>query len=167
MKLLLSYLKNYKKIVLLALLLAAVNQCFSLMDPVIAGKMLDRFGVHIADYQGDPTKNFYKDIMMLLLAAVGVAMVSRIAKNFQDYFVNVVVQRVGADMYNDGIRHSLELPYQVFEAADGQVVLAIGNDHQFAKFCEASGCVLHQDARFRKNADRVRHREVIVPLLAK
>jgi ATP-binding cassette subfamily B protein len=52
---------------------------------------------------------------LLLLAAVGVAFVSRVAKNFQDYFVNVIVQRVGAQMYSDGIRHSLDLPYQVFE----------------------------------------------------
>jgi len=51
----------------------------------------------------------------LLLAAVGVAFVSRVAKNFQDYFVNVIVQRLGAKMYSDGIRHSLDLPYQVFE----------------------------------------------------
>ena len=115
MKLLLSYLKNYKKYVLLALLLAAVNQCFSLMDPLIAGIMMDRFGVHIADYRNDPTKDFFNDIMWLLFASMGVAMVSRIAKNFQDYFVNVVVQRSGAQMYTDGIRHSLELPYQGFE----------------------------------------------------
>lgn len=115
MKLLISYLKKYKKLVLLALLLAAINQCFSLMDPLIAGKMMDRFGVHISDYRNDPTKNFFGDIILLLLASIGVAMVSRIAKNFQDYFVNVVVQRVGADMYTDGLAHSLDLPYQVFE----------------------------------------------------
>ncbi len=115
MKLLISYLKKYKKLVLLALLLAAINQCFSLMDPLIAGKMMDRFGVHISDYRNDPTRNFFGDIVLLLLASIGVAMVSRIAKNFQDYFVNVVVQRVGADMYTDGLAHSLDLPYQVFE----------------------------------------------------
>lgn len=115
MKLLLSYLSHYKKYVGLALLLAAVNQIFSLMDPLIAGKMMDRFGVHVSDYRNDPSKDFFGDIMMLLLASIGVAMVSRIAKNFQDYFVNVVVQKSGARMYTDGIRHSLELPYQVFE----------------------------------------------------
>jgi ATP-binding cassette, subfamily B, bacterial len=115
MKLLLNYLKNYKKFVFLALLLAAVNQSFSLMDPVIFGKMLDRFGVHVSDYQNDASKKFYQDVIILLCASMGVAMVSRIAKNFQDYFVSVVVQRSGADMYTDGIRHSLELPYQVFE----------------------------------------------------
>jgi ATP-binding cassette subfamily B protein len=47
--------------------------------------------------------------------AVGVAFVSRVAKNFQDYFVNVITQRVGADLYSDGIRHSLALPFQTFE----------------------------------------------------
>src|SRR3954464_1131239 len=46
---------------------------------------------------------------------VGVAFVSRVAKNFQDYFVNVITQRVGADLYSDGIRHSLALPFQTFE----------------------------------------------------
>ncbi len=115
MKLLLSYVRNFKGIVALALLLAAVNQCFSLMDPLIAGIMMDRFGVHISDYQNDTTRNFIGDISLLLLASMGVSMVSRIAKNFQDYFTSVIVQRTGAQMYTDGIRHSLELPYQVFE----------------------------------------------------
>jgi len=54
-------------------------------------------------------------VTLLLLAAVGVAFVSRVAKNFQDYFVNVVTQRLGARLYSDGIRHSIELPYQLFE----------------------------------------------------
>src|SRR5437763_12430942 len=53
--------------------------------------------------------------MWFLLASMGVAMVSRVAKNSQDYFTSVIVQRSGANMYTDGIRHSLELPYQVFE----------------------------------------------------
>jgi ATP-binding cassette subfamily B protein len=46
---------------------------------------------------------------------MGVAMISRIAKNFQDYYVNVIVQRLGAQIYADGLKHSLELPYTVFE----------------------------------------------------
>jgi crotonobetainyl-CoA:carnitine CoA-transferase CaiB-like acyl-CoA transferase len=65
-----------------------------------------------------------------------------------------------------GNAHANIVPYQVFDAADGQLVLAIGNDTQFAKFCAAAGCSLHQDARFRKNADRVRHRDAVVPLIA-
>ena len=43
------------------------------------------------------------------------AFVSRVAKNFQDYYINVITQRLGAQLYSDGIRHSLELPYSVFE----------------------------------------------------
>jgi crotonobetainyl-CoA:carnitine CoA-transferase CaiB-like acyl-CoA transferase len=65
-----------------------------------------------------------------------------------------------------GNAHANIVPYQVFDAADGQLVLAVGNDTQFEKFCEVAGCPLHQDARFRKNADRVRHRDVVVPLIA-
>lgn len=52
---------------------------------------------------------------MLILAAMGAAFVSRVAKNFQDYYVNSITQRLGAQIYADGLQHSLELPYQVFE----------------------------------------------------
>ena len=114
MKILFNYIKKHWPLVILALLLAAVNQCFSLMDPLIAGKMLDRFGMNSSSYNKD-FGLFFNDIVWFLLASVGVALVSRIAKNFQDYFVNVIVQRTGAEMYSDGIKHSLELPYQVFE----------------------------------------------------
>lgn len=114
MKILLKYIKKHWPLVILALLLAAVNQCFSLMDPLIAGKMLDKFGMNAKSYSGNFSL-FTRDIIWFLLASVGVALVSRVAKNFQDYFVNVIVQRTGAEMYSDGIKHSLELPYQVFE----------------------------------------------------
>ena len=43
------------------------------------------------------------------------AFVSRVAKNFQDYYINVITQRIGAQLYSDGIQHSLKLPYSVFE----------------------------------------------------
>jgi ATP-binding cassette subfamily B protein len=58
---------------------------------------------------------FVRGVSLLLAAAVGVALVSRIAKNFQDYFVNVITQKVGARIYTDGVRHSLDLPYSLFE----------------------------------------------------
>jgi ATP-binding cassette subfamily B protein len=112
MKLLLSYLRNYRGLVALALLLAAVNQLFSLMDPLIFRYVIDRYALRFEDYT---TKQFFGGVSLLLLAAVGVAFVSRVAKNFQDYYINVVTQRLGAQLYSDGIRHSLALPYQVFE----------------------------------------------------
>jgi crotonobetainyl-CoA:carnitine CoA-transferase CaiB-like acyl-CoA transferase len=66
-----------------------------------------------------------------------------------------------------GNAHQNIVPYQVFEVADGHMILAVGNDGQFAKFCEVAGCAeLARDPRFAKNADRVRHRELLVPLLA-
>ncbi len=114
MKILLSYLKNYKAVVLLALLLAAINQCFSMLDPYIYGKILNRFGVGHETYKGD-TARFIHDIIPYLLGVISVAMVSRVAKNFQDYFTSVIIQRTGAELYQDGIKRSLDLPFQEFE----------------------------------------------------
>jgi ATP-binding cassette, subfamily B, bacterial len=112
MKLLVAYLRPYWKLVLLALLLAAVNQVFSLLDPLIFRHVIDQYATRFDHYT---TARFIRGVSLLLLAAVGVAFVSRVAKNFQDYFVNVVTQRMGAQLYSDGIRHSLDLPYQLFE----------------------------------------------------
>jgi ATP-binding cassette subfamily B protein len=112
MQLLFTYLKQYWKLVLLALLLAAVNQVFSLLDPLIFRHVIDEYATKFDKY----TKTeFFKGVSVLLAAAVGVAFISRIAKNFQDYFINVITQRLGAKIYSDGLKHSLELPYSVFE----------------------------------------------------
>lgn len=118
MKILLKYLKPYRWLVLIALLLATINQCFSLIDPIIWGKMVDLFAKHPhTDNAGMPrgAQPYYHGVIMLLLASMGVAMVSRIAKAFQDYFVNVIIQKFGAKIFTDGLRHSLKLPYQDFE----------------------------------------------------
>ena len=112
MKLLVEYLKNYKGLIALALLLAAINQIFSLLDPWIFRKIIDTYVTRYKEYT---TQEFFKGAGLLILAAMGVAMVSRIAKNFQDYYVNVITQRLGAKIYSDGLAHSLELPYSVFE----------------------------------------------------
>ncbi len=112
MKLLLSYLRPHYRLVLLSLLLATVNQVFSLLDPLIFRHVIDQYATRFDRYT---TAEFLHGVSLLLLAAVGVAFVSRVAKNFQDYFLNVVTQRLGARLYADGIRHALELPYQLFE----------------------------------------------------
>jgi len=71
-----------------------------------------------------------------------------------------------------GNAHQNIVPYQVFEvapSADGQkdhLILAVGNDGQFAKFCQVAGRPeLAADARFARNQDRVRNRAVLVPML--
>jgi len=112
MKILLSYLKKHRWIVAFALLFAAVNIGFSLLDPYISGRIFDtvinqhnKLDYHVYIYRA----------LKLVGLAIGVAMVSRIAKNFQDYFTNIITQKTGAEMYADGLKRSLELPYQVFE----------------------------------------------------
>lgn len=112
MKLLAGYLQRYWRLVILALVLAAINQIFSLLDPLIFRYVIDNYATKFRQYT---TMEFVRGVSLLLGAAVGVAFVSRVAKAFQDYFVNVVTQRVGADLYSDGIRYSLELPYSLFE----------------------------------------------------
>jgi len=112
MNLLYQYSKQYWKLFAVALLLAATNQIFSLLDPLIFRHVIDSYATRYHQYT---QTQFIRGAGLLLLAAVAVAFVSRVAKNFQDYFVNVIVQRLGASMYSDGIRHSLDLPYQVFE----------------------------------------------------
>lgn len=106
------YLKKYWRLCSLTLVLAAINQTFSLFDPYIFSKVIDNYATKFDLY----TKaEFFHGVILLLLASVGVALVSRIAKNFQDYFLNGISQRVGADIYRDGVAHSLSLPYQNFE----------------------------------------------------
>ncbi len=112
MKLLISYLKSYRSYVLVALLLAAINQGFSLLDPYITGRVVDRF---IEKRDVLSRHDFVYGVLTLVGLGIGAAMISRIAKNFQDYYTNIITQKVGARMYADGLEHSLKLPYQVFE----------------------------------------------------
>ena len=93
MRLLTQYLKAYWKLAVLALFLAAINQIFSLLDPAIFRLVIDRYATKYHQYT---TIQFLRGVSLLLGAAVGVAFVSRVAKNLQDYFVNVIVQRTGA-----------------------------------------------------------------------
>jgi ATP-binding cassette, subfamily B, bacterial len=112
MKILYSYLKKYWKLCLLVLTLAAVNQVFSLFEPIIFQKIVDDYALRFREIS---RAEFLRGTGILLLVFVGNAFVSRIAKNFQDYYLNNISQRSGADMYREGVRHSLDLPYGVFE----------------------------------------------------
>lgn len=134
MKKLLHYLKPHKWLVILVLSLAAVNIGFSLFDPIIFGKLINLANLHQIDpapakhYEWHDylfirvdyiNKNGQKDhlygVVWLLIASISVAMISRIAKNFQDYFLNLVIQKFGAKVFTDGLQHAMKLPYQQFE----------------------------------------------------
>ncbi|MFN4314475.1 MAG: ABC transporter ATP-binding protein [Chitinophagaceae bacterium] len=133
MKTLFRYLKPYKWLVGLVLLLAAINIGFSLIDPIIFGRLVD-LGTYHLDKGHEPLSQnefmFSKGIpytnskgesdkvygvAWLLLASISVAMVSRIAKAFQDYFLNKVTQKFGATVFTDGLQHAMKLPYHDFE----------------------------------------------------
>ncbi len=117
MKLLLRYLSPFKGLIFLALVLAAINQVFSLLNPYILGNYLIDPYANKAEYFRDNQLDnaFLKGISIGLLMIIGTAMVSRIAKAFQDYVVNVVIQRFGAKLYTDGLQHALQLPFHDFE----------------------------------------------------
>jgi len=126
MKILLHYLKPHKWLVALVLTLAAINIGFSLIDPILFGKLINLANAH----QGitkPPSHNFdwnrffnsfswkYPGVWFVLACSITVAMISRISKNFQDYFLNVVIQKFGAKVFTDGLQHAMKLPYQMFE----------------------------------------------------
>ena len=118
MKILFQYIKPFKSLVLLAFILAGINQTFSLFDPMIFGKLIDEFAKNpIVDAAGHQRtqSDFLWGVSNMLLLLVGTAMVSRIAKAFQDYTVNVIIQKFGAALFTDGLKHSMQLPYQAFE----------------------------------------------------
>jgi ATP-binding cassette subfamily B protein len=131
MRILLKYMAPYKWVVLLALLLAAINQCFSMLDPYFFGTLgLDHLANHPYEYGKFVTQNNHKvwvregprtqsqfivDVIKFLGILIGVAMVSRIAKAFQDYFGQIIVQKFGATIFTDGLRHSMGLPFTEFE----------------------------------------------------
>ncbi|QEC67638.1 ABC transporter ATP-binding protein [Panacibacter ginsenosidivorans] len=130
MKILMQYLKPYKGLVLLALLLAAINQTFSMFDPLIFGKIIDHFANHPKTFDDGTARDesqFISGLLLFLGMLVGTAMVSRIAKAFQDYFSSVIIQKFGAKIFTDGLKHSMRLPYQDFEDQRSGETLSILN----------------------------------------
>ena len=106
------------------LFLASINICFSLLDPVILGKLVNLASEHQSvkpagkfDWDGFFNNFSWSNpgVIALLVASITVAMISRIAKAFQDYFLNTITQRFGANVFTDGLQHAMKLPYQEFE----------------------------------------------------
>lgn len=120
MKILLKYLKPHKWLVIFTLLMASINIGFSLVDPIILGKLINLANDGIAKEFSESKffSSFSWDdpgVWFLLICSISVAMISRIAKAFQDYFLNVVIQKFGASVFTDGLQHAMKLPYHQFE----------------------------------------------------
>src|SRR5271154_1644013 len=112
MNLLYSYLKRYQKLLWLTLAFATINTVFSLVDPQIFRLIVDNYVSNIGTIS---RSDFLRGVGLLLAASVGAAFISRVAKNFQQYYENVVTQRVGTQLYAFSVAHSFSLPYAVFE----------------------------------------------------
>jgi ATP-binding cassette subfamily B protein len=152
MKILVQYLKPYKWLVVLVLFLAAINIGFSLVDPIIFGKLINLATHHqkVAAFDWNTflfinekipeevvkvepgnivTKEIkeikYYGLVWLLLASISVAMISRIAKAFQDYVLNLITQKFGATVFTQGLQHAMKLPYQEFEDARSGETLSV------------------------------------------
>ncbi len=126
MKILWKYLAPHKWLVGLVLLLATINTGFSLIDPILLGKLINLANAHqggkippAANFSWNQFFNSFSihnpGVWLLVILSISVAMISRIAKNFQDYFLQVVIQKFGAKVFTDGLQHAMKLPYQDFE----------------------------------------------------
>ncbi|MFS4429041.1 ABC transporter ATP-binding protein [Chryseobacterium sp. S90] len=126
MKILFKYLKPYQWLILISLFLATINQVFSLFAPAITGNILDQLVTHPNFFDKEKLlprnlneylygSSVYHGAFYFLGLLIGTAMVSRIAKAFQDYVVSVITQKFGAKIFTDGLKHSMALPFQEFE----------------------------------------------------
>ena len=144
MKILLHYLKPYKWLVILVLFLAAINIGFSLVDPIIFGKLINLANYHQSLFNNPDAPTWQEflflkkahttrtgntevlyGVVWLLIACISVAMISRIAKAFQDYFLNLITQKFGATVFTQGLQHAMKLPYQEFEDARSGETLSV------------------------------------------
>jgi ATP-binding cassette subfamily B protein len=112
MHILWKYLQPHRNLALLALVLAAASQVLALIDPIIFGKIIDGYAINRGDKTDD---ELVSGVLKLLGLAVGVAVASRLAKALQEYVTRLIVQKLGTQIFNDGLRQVLRLRYQEFE----------------------------------------------------
>jgi ATP-binding cassette, subfamily B, bacterial len=120
MKIIWTYLKPFKKWLFLALALAAVSQVLQLIDPIIFGKIIDQYALN----PGDKTENeLINGALKWLGIAVGIALLARVGQALTEYVTRLIVQKFGMEIFNEGLRQTLRLPYHEFEeTSSGQVV---------------------------------------------
>ncbi|MET4575130.1 ABC transporter ATP-binding protein [Ottowia thiooxydans] len=112
MRMLWKYLKPQWRLAAMALLLAGLSQILALVDPIIFGKLIDEY----ATQKGiKPDDELVRGALALLALAVVVALASRAARALQEYVTRMVVQRFGAQIFNDGLRQTMRLNFQEYE----------------------------------------------------
>ena len=122
MQIIWTYLKPYRWWILLALVLAALAQILFLYDPIIFGRIIDEYALHPGNRTED---ELIREVSIWLLIAVGIALTARLLMAFRDYVMRLVVQKFGMNIFNDGLRQTLRLPYQEFEDQSSGEILSI------------------------------------------
>lgn len=122
MKIIWKYLKPFKSWLFLAMGLAAIAQVLELIDPIIFGKIIDNFTVNT---DGRSEQELVRGVLKLLALAVGIALLARLARAFNDYVIRLVVQKFGLSVFDEGLRHTLRLPYHEFEETTSGHVLSV------------------------------------------
>lgn len=122
MHILWKYFKQQKWWVALALLLAAIAQLLSLIDPIIFGKIIDNYATNPGNL---PQQELINGVLYLLAIAIGVAVAAILTKALQEYFTRLAVQRFGMQIFNDGLKQTLRLSFQEFEEQRSGETLSI------------------------------------------
>ena len=117
-----KYLKPYTWYIVLVLVLAGIAQILSLYDPIIFGQIIDRYALNPEERNSDQNIN---GVLKLLAIAIGIALAARLFMSFKDYFLRMIVQKFGMQIFNDGLRHTLRLPFQEFEDQSSGEILSI------------------------------------------
>lgn len=117
-----KYLKPYSWWIALVLLLAGIAQILSLYDPIIFGKIIDDYALNPNGHDNDARVN---GVVKLLIIAVAIALAARLFMSFKDYVLRMIVQKFGMQIFNDGLRQTLRLPYQEFEDQSSGEILSI------------------------------------------
>jgi len=122
LKLLWTYLKPYQGLIFLALALAGIAQILTLYDPIIFGQIIDRYAVKPGDLSDD---EMISGVLRLLALALAIALAAQLFLAFKDYVIRLVVQKFGMQIFNDGLRQTMRLPFQEFEEQRSGEILSI------------------------------------------
>ncbi|WP_118974655.1 ABC transporter ATP-binding protein [Taibaiella koreensis] len=122
MKILWKYLKPHGRLILLALLLAGAAQLLTMIDPLIFGKLIDGYAANPSKL---PEDQLVRGVLFWLFVALGVALLARLARSFQEYIMRLAVQRFGMQIFNDGLKQTLRLSFREFEDQRSGETLAI------------------------------------------
>ena len=122
MAILWKYLRPHRRLIILALLLAGAAQLFNLVDPVIFGRIIDRYASNRSDLN---EARLVRGVLAWLGIALGIAVLARLCKALQEYVTRKTVARLGMQIFNDGLKQTLRLSFQEYEESRSGTTLSV------------------------------------------